>query len=288
MMGRKVSLLLHGLAFLVGCSHLTGHDRYALASSDPESETPKPMTDRTEQFNTSFITTMGTPSSEAPRKYNDSASGNPPTVPKETALTSEQPFQKRNDSISVTPTENAPQPTTLSNSTTAGPAATDISDFNRTSPLTNESTAGGLTQTPGNQVNFSSTTLNTTSSSSASTQRPDNGLFTTRMPHATLHPSTVPETTMTHSLQMSSLSTQAKVNENSPSQLNVGEKDQDLRRSGPLLAGLVSVFVLAAAVISLLLFLKFRQRSSRPEFRRLQDLPMDDMMEDTPLSMYSY
>nr|XP_023650300.1 dentin sialophosphoprotein-like isoform X3 [Paramormyrops kingsleyae] len=59
-------------------------------------------------------------------------------------------------------------------------------------------------------------------------------------------------------------------------------------RLDPLLAGLVSVFILTAAVITLLLFLKFRRRNNQPEFRRLQDLPMDDMMEDAPLSMYSY
>lgn len=72
-------------------------------------------------------------------------------------------------------------------------------------------------------------------------------------------------------------------------QLNVGE---EIVHEGPtldpLLAGLVSAFIIAAVIITLLLFLKLRRRDSRPEFRRLQDLPMDDMMEDTPLSMYSY
>ncbi|XP_033847885.1 mucin-2-like isoform X2 [Periophthalmus magnuspinnatus] len=76
-----------------------------------------------------------------------------------------------------------------------------------------------------------------------------------------------------------------------PSQLNVGE-DTTIVHEGPtldpLLAGLVSAFIIAAVIITLLLFLKLRRRDSRPEFRRLQDLPMDDMMEDTPLSMYSY
>lgn len=74
-----------------------------------------------------------------------------------------------------------------------------------------------------------------------------------------------------------------------PSKLNVGE---EIVHEGPtldpLLAGLVSAFIIAAVIITLLLFLKLRRRDSRPEFRRLQDLPMDDMMEDTPLSMYSY
>lgn len=42
----------------------------------------------------------------------------------------------------------------------------------------------------------------------------------------------------------------------------------------PLLAGLVSVFIVTAAIITLLLFIKLRRRDQRPEFRRLQDLPM--------------
>lgn len=77
----------------------------------------------------------------------------------------------------------------------------------------------------------------------------------------------------------------------SPSQLNVGKETSVVHEGptlDPLLAGLVSAFIIAAVIITLLLFLKLRRRDSRPEFRRLQDLPMDDMMEDTPLSMYSY
>lgn len=42
----------------------------------------------------------------------------------------------------------------------------------------------------------------------------------------------------------------------------------------PLLAGLVSAFIITAVILTLLLFLKLRGRNSRPEFRRLQDLPM--------------
>ncbi|RVE61516.1 hypothetical protein OJAV_G00171430 [Oryzias javanicus] len=79
-----------------------------------------------------------------------------------------------------------------------------------------------------------------------------------------------------------------------PSELNVG--DEDLRGVhlhknsplDPLLAGLLSVFIVTTAVVFIALFLKFRQRMNHPEFHRLQDLPMDDLMEDTPLSRYSY
>ncbi|KAJ0011810.1 hypothetical protein NQD34_012785 [Periophthalmus magnuspinnatus] len=76
-----------------------------------------------------------------------------------------------------------------------------------------------------------------------------------------------------------------------PSQLNVG--GEDFKGSGhssldPLLAGLLSMFIVTTAVIFVVLFLKFRHQNNNPEFHRLQDLPMDDLMEDTPLSRYTY
>ncbi|XP_067330900.1 mucin-3A-like isoform X2 [Channa argus] len=79
-----------------------------------------------------------------------------------------------------------------------------------------------------------------------------------------------------------------------PPELNVG--DEDLKgpryRSSspldPLLAGLLSVFIVTTAIVFIVLFLKFRQQTNQPEFHRLQDLPMDDLMEDTPLSRYTY
>ncbi|XP_035526931.1 mucin-17-like [Morone saxatilis] len=79
-----------------------------------------------------------------------------------------------------------------------------------------------------------------------------------------------------------------------PSELNVGDEDLKGPRYhsssplDPLLAGLLSVFIVTTAVVFVILFLKFRQRTNHPEFHRLQDLPMDDLMEDTPLSRYSY
>ncbi|XP_026521547.1 uncharacterized protein LOC113410961 [Notechis scutatus] len=56
----------------------------------------------------------------------------------------------------------------------------------------------------------------------------------------------------------------------------------------PLVIAVVVIFVVTVGILTLLGFLRYRQRSSRLRFRRLQDLPMDDMMEDTPLSLYSY
>ncbi|KAM3605311.1 uncharacterized protein V6R79_023725 [Siganus canaliculatus] len=79
-----------------------------------------------------------------------------------------------------------------------------------------------------------------------------------------------------------------------PSELNVGDEDHKGPRSrsssplDPLLAALLSVFIVTTAIVFVILFLKFRQRTNHPEFHRLQDLPMDDLMEDTPLSRYSH
>ncbi|XP_034743988.1 uncharacterized protein LOC117954349 isoform X2 [Etheostoma cragini] len=79
-----------------------------------------------------------------------------------------------------------------------------------------------------------------------------------------------------------------------PSELNVGDEElqgPSYRSSSPLdplLAGLLSVFIATTAIVFIILFLKFRQRTNHPEFHRLQDLPMDDLMEDTPLSRYTY
>ncbi|KAM7161455.1 uncharacterized protein RBU57_010138 [Macrochelys suwanniensis] len=56
----------------------------------------------------------------------------------------------------------------------------------------------------------------------------------------------------------------------------------------PLVIGVISMFVVMVGILAVVGFLRYRQRNSRMEFRRLQDLPMDDMMEDTPLSLYSY
>ncbi|XP_027876310.1 cell wall protein DAN4-like [Xiphophorus couchianus] len=79
-----------------------------------------------------------------------------------------------------------------------------------------------------------------------------------------------------------------------PSELNISDDDSkgSHRHSSspldPLLAGLLAVFIVTTAVVFTVLFVKFRQRVNHPEFHRLQDLPMDDLMEDTPLSPYAH
>ncbi|XP_048351686.1 uncharacterized protein LOC125432310 isoform X2 [Sphaerodactylus townsendi] len=56
----------------------------------------------------------------------------------------------------------------------------------------------------------------------------------------------------------------------------------------PLVIAVIFIFIVTVGILALMGFLRYRQRTSWLHFRRLQDLPMDDMMEDTPLSLYSY
>ncbi|XP_070764884.1 uncharacterized protein [Enoplosus armatus] len=134
------------------------------------------------------------------------------------------------------------------------------------------------------------------SSTSSSQEPPSSELPTLPSPQNTSqpdgHPETSSESPPKSTITLPSIpSAQANTRADSPSQLNVGGDTTMVHESptlDPLLAGLVSAFIITAVIITLLLFLKLRRRDNRPEFRRLQDLPMDDMMEDTPLSMYSY
>ncbi|XP_072919044.1 uncharacterized protein [Hemitrygon akajei] len=68
-----------------------------------------------------------------------------------------------------------------------------------------------------------------------------------------------------------------------------GKPASNLNKMDPLVIGMITVFFIIIGIVSLLGYLKYRQRINQPEFRRLHELPMDDMMEeDTPLSLYSY
>ncbi|XP_030584196.1 cell wall integrity and stress response component 4-like [Archocentrus centrarchus] len=125
------------------------------------------------------------------------------------------------------------------------------------------------------------TTTTTTTKSNASSTR------------SSQNPTTSQLTRNTSQSNRQSTATQltSQANAHTNNSLPLNGKDTTMDRGSlaldPLLAGLVSAFIIAAVIITLLLFLKLRRRGNRPEFHRLQELPMDDM-EDTPLSMYSY
>ncbi|KAG7316719.1 hypothetical protein KOW79_020260 [Hemibagrus wyckioides] len=161
---------------------------------------------------------------------------------------------------------------------------------NATTPLPKgePKTSTSAPTTTSQNITASTTPQITTSPSATTTQ--SRGKSSTVTSKGTSAPTTITTTTTTtQATEFSSTPVLAKARVDNPSELNVGDIPENSNTStDPLLAGLVSVFVVTAAIVALLIFLKFRHRNERPEFRRLQDLPMDDMMEDTPLSMYSY
>nr|XP_020473997.1 uncharacterized protein LOC109970638 [Monopterus albus] len=151
----------------------------------------------------------------------------------------------------------------------------------RTTPLQHISaTEGLLTRDP--LTTFSSQPAHTVQD--ASSIKAQSGSLTTATAHTIGHPlASTP-----------GWGPAAPTHQEVPSELNVGDEDvkQPHYRSSspldPLLAGLLSVFIVVTAIVFVILFLKFRQQTNHPEFHRLQDLPMDDLMEDTPLSRYTY
>uniref|UniRef100_A0A8C1EF64 Uncharacterized protein n=1 Tax=Cyprinus carpio carpio TaxID=630221 RepID=A0A8C1EF64_CYPCA len=126
-------------------------------------------------------------------------------------------------------------------------------------------------------------TLHPTSSRAPDTSSPESTSARSRWRST---PASSPSNSTT--VPASSSPVRAEAHGDTPSALNVGDHDNSKASTDPLLAGLVSAFVVIAAIVSVLIFLKFRNTNGGPEFRRLQDLPMDDMLEDAPLSMYSY
>ncbi|XP_062858564.1 uncharacterized protein LOC134320860 [Trichomycterus rosablanca] len=163
------------------------------------------------------------------------------------------------------------------NSTMSTPA---FSTTNQTFPASPRSQSTTSIPEPSSTSTPTTVATQTSLKTSASTKG------TTALKTTTTSTTTITQSTE-HIKPGSSTLIPAKTHADSPSELNIGDDDSSVPVD-PLLAGLVSAFVVTAAIVSLLIFLKFRRRNEEPEFRRLQDLPMDDMMEDTPLSMYNY
>ncbi|XP_008290217.1 putative GPI-anchored protein PB15E9.01c [Stegastes partitus] len=182
---------------------------------------------------------------------------------------------------------------------TSTPAA-PTSPAEPTAHLSTAAAADSLSSTP---TALSAASLQDASTPEGRTPLTSDSLtaFSSQLAHTVKDASSAAPTSATESLTTANPETSAPgrapdgpTHQEVPSELNVG--DEDLKRShyrsssplDPLLAGLLSVFIVTTAIVFVILFLKFRQRTNHPEFHRLQDLPMDDLMEDTPLSRYSY
>ncbi|KAJ8376324.1 hypothetical protein SKAU_G00069040 [Synaphobranchus kaupii] len=268
----RVNLALCALVFLTCCPHIRGQN-----TTVPHISTPS---------------VIAAPATVAPIPSNSSHPNGPADapIPQNTTANSSS-----NGTVTLSPVITPP-PTPQDNKATPNQTATDL-------PVT---TASVRPSASANGTN--SGELNSTSGASTqpTTNRPlpVNTTATTSVAHSSTHPPTLlpsnvsiqPTTTTTTTTSSPATSSTAptKPHQDTPSELNVGDEDVPSvshnpgAHLDPLLAGLVSVFIVSAAIVSLLLFLKFRKRNDGPEFRRLQDLPMDDMMEDTPLSMFSY
>ncbi|XP_046691640.1 cell wall protein DAN4 isoform X2 [Silurus meridionalis] len=215
--------------------------------------------------------------------------------------TRSQSFNDTTDST-VAPGADEPRLNTLApiNSTTVLGNLTDAQDDlsvgnNQTSTISSTSfTTTNTTNTPlpGPITTTSAPTLSQSLSSTTGPQITTSPSATTTQSRGNSTTVTTKDTASaptTRTISTTTTTTTAQAKSVDSSELNVGDDTEySVTSMDPLLVGLVSVFVVTAAVVSLLIFLKFRRRNERPEFRRLQDLPMDDMMEDTPLSMYSY
>ncbi|XP_039985557.1 flocculation protein FLO11-like [Xiphias gladius] len=180
--------------------------------------------------------------------------------------------------------------TNTSNDPAALPPDSISSSKQPTSSTTHSFTSAPTPEPPKPDTTTTTSAQSRSTSSTSSSQKPPKSESETlTSPHISRSdaPQDQPKSTMA---PPSNPSSQAKAHSDNPSQLNVGGDTtmHEATTLDPLLAGLVSAFIITAVIITLLLFLKLRRRDNRPEFRRLQDLPMDDMMEDTPLSMYTY
>ncbi|XP_071403165.1 anti-sigma-I factor RsgI2 [Centroberyx affinis] len=231
----------------------------------PPSENHTPSTSHMPSTSTSTSTTS-TPPSPA-----HTAHSAPTQTPLTTSHHSTRPHAPP-DSPSSSPTPSTRHPKTDS------PTAAPTPEPHHTKPVS--------------AIATSSTQPGSDSSTDSPQPIPDSHPTTLASPKATSESAPHPQTSSTARVQpVPTFIPPSSPHADGPSQLNTGGDATAVHESptlDPLLAGLVSAFIITAVIITLLLFLKLRRRDNRPEFRRLQDLPMDDMMEDTPLSMYSY
>ncbi|XP_015248461.1 PREDICTED: cell wall integrity and stress response component 4-like [Cyprinodon variegatus] len=231
------------------------------ASNDTEVLSPAPYKNESTTLTPLTTPSAFTKTNETGTNITDVMNTSPVTVPH-----TDKPALNHSETLDNSSTPSMPSNATTQNvtsSTTSVPTTVPTVTATAAGPGSNS------TSTPTSSSNTSQGT--TTPQPSNNTSQSSSG-STTANPNTTLKPQ---NSTFTHA--------------GSPSELNKeGDNAHSAPALDPLLAGLVSAFIITAIIITLLLFLKLRRRDAGPQFRRLQDLPMDDMMEDTPLSMYNY
>ncbi|KAL6489829.1 hypothetical protein MHYP_G00001740 [Metynnis hypsauchen] len=217
-------------------------------------------------------------------------------------------FPPHNETSHTAATAFSPQsePTAIMADSSPPPASTQAPAPGRSTETAQASsdTSPALTSvrsttiTPGSMMNLTASTAASTSlGEEHQTSHQSTISASETIPTASSVPSSSPASTWTALSDKTQPTGPVPVenpHQDGPSELDVGDEDSDSAKVphaspwDPLLAALVSIFVVSTALVSVMLFLRFRQQSEHPEFHRLQDLPMDDLLEDTPLSRYSY
>ncbi|RXN32292.1 cell wall RBR3-like protein [Labeo rohita] len=259
------------------CSFITGD--YLCMSSAANVPLP-PHTSVRRRDGVTDVNVTSTPSSDQTQSSTNITNSTEPTPQTDTTTTG----------ILVNPSAPA-ENVSFSKNITDSRNASDVSPVNNETAVTTRKPSTlppPTTHEPTSTVHIS--TLHPTSTATGTSRAPDTSSPETTSARSRRRPTLPPSSTTVLTTQMTASSSpvQAKAHADTPSALNVGDDDNSKATTDPLLAGLVSAFVVVAAIVSVLIFLKFRNTNDGPEFRRLQDLPMDDMLEDAPLSMYSY
>ncbi|KAL1022529.1 hypothetical protein UPYG_G00028890 [Umbra pygmaea] len=240
-------------------------------STTPQSKTASASA-QTSFSGSSTLTTLSTGSEHNSSRSTDRPGTSNSTTPQSKTASASATRQTQTFSFTTHPVQNASTIHTTSSKIQTG--ASNITVIPLQMSVFPNNTSSNVTASP------MSETTRTTQPSLNHSRNPE-----TSNPTQTTLPLHEQHTATSNTSSANSTSSQTKTLVGNPSQLNVANAGQPAL--DPLLAGLVSAFIVTAAIIALLLFLKLRRQNQRPEFRRLQELPMDDM-EDTPLSMYSY
>ncbi|XP_055671508.1 mucin-5AC-like isoform X1 [Falco peregrinus] len=205
-----------------------------------------------------------------------------------------EPFsttEEMDDASSATPTlplNSVPAATNSSplgpfDGQTVGPTEARSETRPGTSPVA--ATDGSTTEPRTSSAPIS--TVGSTSSATASSTVTVRPLVTSSMSTSTVAMPTSPSTLGQPLEPMREKASVLDVGDDENPELPSSPLD-DTAKADPLVIIVISVFIVMVGILGLVGFLRYRQHNSRMEFRRLQDLPMDDMMEDTPLSLYSY
>ncbi|XP_028818559.1 cell wall integrity and stress response component 4-like isoform X2 [Denticeps clupeoides] len=143
-----------------------------------------------------------------------------------------------------------------------------------TTPMTTPIATTTPTVTTTNAPTATTTPSATATATTATTSSRQTGSLSTRV-HATVRQTSAVPSTAGRAEDRTQPHPSTSAHWSPASQLNVGDENISKAPLDTLVVSLVSAFVISATIVFLLIFVKFRHRNEQPEFRRLQDLPMN-------------